>query len=121
MDEKKSKKQNLITQGLETIESMGNFHTGTRVGKNTLKLIGIIKELYPLIQDSNPTISAMLADTSLKLNDNGIINAFRFGDVRTILKVLKDIYCLFISFIIWIKHFSMIYKNNNCFIYKKNL
>lgn len=101
MDEKKSKKQNLITQGLETIESMGNFYTGTRVGKNTLKLIGIIKELYPLIQDSNPTISATLADASLKLNDNGIINAFRFGDVRTILKVLKDIYCrppkLFIS------------------------
>ena len=58
--------RNLITQGLETIESMGNFCTGTRVGKNTIKLIGIIKELYPLIFDSYPTISKTLADASLK-------------------------------------------------------
>ena len=93
MDEKKSIIQNLITQGLEIIERMGNFYTGTRVGKNTLKLIGIIKELYPLILDSYPTISATLSDAALKLNDNGIINAFRFGDVRTTLKVLKNIYC----------------------------
>lgn len=93
MDDKKTIIQNLITQGLETIESMGNFYTGTRVGKNTIKLIGVIKELYPLIYDSYPTISKTLADASLKLNDNGTINAFRFGDVRTSLKVLKDIYC----------------------------
>ncbi|MBO4801998.1 MAG: toll/interleukin-1 receptor domain-containing protein [Bacteroidaceae bacterium] len=85
--------QHLITQGHGTIESMGYFYTGTRVGKNTIKLIGIIKELYPLIYDSYPTISKTLADASLKLNDNGTINAFRFGDVRTSLKVLKDIYC----------------------------
>ena len=85
--------RHLITQGLETIESMGNFYTGTRVGKNTIKLIGIINELYPLVCDSYPTISKTLADASLKLNDNGTINAFRFGDVRTSLKLLKDIYC----------------------------
>lgn len=93
MDDKKSIIQNLITQGLETIESMGNFYTGTRVGKNTIKLIGIIKELFPLIYDSYPTISKTLADASLKLNDNGTINAFRFGDVRTSLKILKNNCC----------------------------
>lgn len=93
MDKKKSIIQNLITQGLEIIESMGNIYPETRVGKNTLKLIGVIKELYPLIQDSFPTICKTLADASIKLNNNGTINAFRFGDVRTSLKILKDNYC----------------------------
>jgi len=84
--------RHLINQGIEAIESMGNFYTGTRVGKNTIKLIGIIKDLYPLIQDSYPTISKTLADASSKLNDNGTINAFFFGDIRTSLKILKDNY-----------------------------
>ena len=85
--------QHIITQGLLTIEKMGNFYTDTRVGKNTLKLIEITKELYPLVQNSYPTIGKILAYASLKLNDNGTINAFRFGDIRTSLKVLRDIYC----------------------------
>lgn len=93
MDKKKSTIQNLITQGLEIIESMGNIYPETRVGKNTLKLIGIINELYPLIQGSFPTICKTLADASIKLNNNGTINAFRFGDVRTSLKILKDNCC----------------------------
>lgn len=92
-NEDKTKIQNNIIQGLETINRMGNFCSGTLVGKNTIQLIGCIKELYPLISESEPVISEILAEASLKLNHNGRINEFRFGDVRTSLKILKGIYC----------------------------
>lgn len=85
--------QMLIKEGLSIIDEMGNFYTNTSVGKNTIRLIETIKKLYPIIQDSNPVISDVLLSASTKLNDGGVINAFRFGDVRTSLKTLKEKYC----------------------------
>ena len=93
MTEDKGQIQKLIKEGLSIIDEMGNFYPNTRVGKNTLRLIETIKKLYPIIQDSNPVISDVLSSASTKLNNRGIINSFRFGDVRTSLKILKEKYC----------------------------
>ncbi len=93
MAEDKGQIQKLIKEGLSIIDEMGNFYTNTRVGKNTIRLIETIKKLYPIIQDSNPVISDVLLSASTKLDDRGVINAFRFGDVRTSLKALKEKYC----------------------------
>jgi hypothetical protein len=91
--ENKIQKQKLIKDALEIIDKMGNVYTTTRVGKNTLSLIETIKKLYPIIQESDPIISDILFAASTKIDDRGTINAFRFGDVRTSLKVLKEKYC----------------------------
>lgn len=83
----------IINKGLVTIDKMRDVTTGTPAGNNTKELITVIKTLFPLIQKQQPVISDVLAKATLRLNDNGIINAFFFGDVRTSLKVLKSIYC----------------------------
>ena len=93
MMKNKNQIRKLINKGLLIIDNMGYFTTGTAVGNKTKELIGVIKTLFPLIQDQNPIISDILSTASLRLNSNGIINAFNFGDVRTSLKVLKSIYC----------------------------
>lgn len=93
MIENKVQIRNLINKGLWVIDKMENFTTGTPAGNNTKELIKIIKTLFPLIQNQQPIISDVLAKATLRLNDNGIINAFFFGDVRTSLKVLQGIYC----------------------------
>lgn len=85
--------QDFIKQGLLTIKEMGKFNTRTQAGKNTKKLIAQIKALSPMIQNTYPIISEILSAAVSKLNDGGIINAFAFGDARTSLKILKDIYC----------------------------
>lgn len=91
--ENKNQKQKLIKDALEIIDKMGNFYPNTRVGKNTIRLIETIQKLYPIIQISDHVISDILCDASNKLNYSGTINAFRFGDVRTSLRVLKEKYC----------------------------
>lgn len=93
MLENKMQIRELINKGIGIIDKMGIFYTNARVGNNTMELIKVIKSLFPLIQNQQPIISNVLADATLRLNDNGIINAFTFGDVRTSLKVLKSIYC----------------------------
>ena len=94
LTENKIQKQKLIKDALGIIDKMGNLYTDTRVGKNTIGLIETIQKLYPIIQESDPVISDILFAASTKLNDRGTINAFRFGDVRTSLKILKDRYSL---------------------------
>ena len=93
MMENKIQIRKFINEGFVTMDKMGNFTTGAPAGNNTKELIKIIKALFPLIQNQQPIISDVLAKATLRLNDNGIINAFYFGDVRTSLKVLKGIYC----------------------------
>ena len=94
ISEDKIQIQKLIKDALEIIDKMGVPNSTTRVGKNTLSLIETIKNLYPIIQESDHVISDILCEASTKLNCNGTINALRFGDVRTSLKILKDRYCL---------------------------
>ena len=93
MKEDRKQIQELINKGLVIIDKMRNITTGVLAGNNTKELIKVIRSLFPLIQNHQPIISDILAKATLRLNDDGIINAFYFGDVRTSLKVLQRIYC----------------------------
>lgn len=61
-------------------------------GPNTNKLKEIVKNLYPLISNDYPLLRDILSKAETKLIENGIINAFFFGDIRTSLKILKANY-----------------------------
>ena len=82
----------LINEGISIINRMNNITTSSVAGQNTLKLRTVIKEIYPLIQNDYPIISDILLGAYLKLIQNGLINAFFFGDIRTSLKILKGEY-----------------------------
>ena len=81
----------LIDEGLSTISKM-KIWSNTPAGPNTNKLKEIIKNLYPLISDDYPLLRDILSKAETKLIENGIINAFSFGDIRTSLKILKNNY-----------------------------
>jgi hypothetical protein len=83
--------QELINQGLSIISQM-KIRSDSYAGPNTNKLKEIVKNLYPLISDDYPLLRDILSKAETKLIENGIINAFSFGDIRTSLKVLKDNY-----------------------------
>ena len=89
----KDKKQikDLINEGLSIISQM-KIRSDSYAGPNTNKLKEIVKNLYPLISDDYPLLRDILSKAETKLIENGIINAFSFGDIRTSLKVLKDNY-----------------------------
>ena len=81
----------LINQGLSIISQM-KIRSDSYAGPNTNKLKEIVKNLYPLISDDYPLLRDILSKAGTKLIENGIINAFSFGDIRTSLKILKDYY-----------------------------
>lgn len=81
----------LINQGLSIISQM-KIRSDSYAGANTNKLKEIVKNLYPLISDDYPLLRDILSKAEISLIENGIINAFFFGDIRTSLKVLKDNY-----------------------------
>ena len=81
----------LINQGLSIISQM-KIRSDSYAGANTNKLKEIVKNLYPLISDDYPLLRDILSKAETKLIENGIINAFFFGDIRTSLKILKDNY-----------------------------
>lgn len=90
----KDKKQiiELINEGLSMIKQM-NIRSDSLAGPNTRKLKETIKRLFPLIVNEYPLLSDILSNAERKLIENGIINAFFFGDTRTSLKILKEYYC----------------------------
>ena len=81
----------LINQGLSIISQM-KIRSDSYAGPNTNKLKEIVKNLYPLISDDYPLLRDILSKAETRLIENGIINAFFFGDIRTSLKILKDNY-----------------------------
>ena len=81
----------LINEGLSVISQM-KIRSNSSAGPNTNKLKEIVKNLYPLISDDYPLLGDILSKAETKLIENGIINAFSFGDIRTSLKILKDNY-----------------------------
>lgn len=81
----------LINEGLSIISQM-KIRSDSYAGPNTNKLKEIVKNLYPLISDDYPLLRDILSKAETKLIENGIINAFSFGDIRTSLKILKDNY-----------------------------
>ncbi|MBR5480793.1 MAG: toll/interleukin-1 receptor domain-containing protein [Bacteroidaceae bacterium] len=91
MEKENRQIKELIDEGLSTISKM-KILSNTPAGPNTIKLREIIKNLYPLISDDYPLLRDILSKAETKLIENGIINAFFFGDIRTSLKILKDNY-----------------------------
>ena len=81
----------LINQGLSIISQM-KIRSDSYAGANTNKLKVIVKNLYPLISDDYPLLRDILSKAETRLIENGIINAFFFGDIRTSLKILKNNY-----------------------------
>lgn len=81
----------LIDEGLSTISKM-KIWSNTPAGPNTNKLKEIVKNLYPLISDDYPLLRDILFKAETRLIENGIINAFFYGDIRTSLKILKGNY-----------------------------
>lgn len=81
----------LIDEGLSTISKM-EIWSNTPAGPNTNKLKEIVKSLCPLISGDYPLLRDILSKAETRLIENGIINAFFFGDIRTSLKILKDNY-----------------------------
>lgn len=91
MEKENRQIKELIDEGLSTISKM-KILSNTPAGPNTIKLREIIKNLYPLISDDYPLLRDILSKAETKLIENGIINAFFFGDIRTSLKILKENY-----------------------------
>lgn len=81
----------LINQGLSIISQM-KIRSDSYAGANTNKLKEIVKNLYPLISDDYPLLRDILSKAETRLVENGIINAFFYGDIRTSLKILNDNY-----------------------------
>ncbi len=84
--------KNLIHEGLSIISHM-SIRPDSPAGPNTGKLKRTIKQLFPLIANDFPLLSNILSNAETRLIQDGIINAFFFGDIRTTLKILKGIYC----------------------------
>ena len=81
----------MINDGLSIVKRM-NIRTNTPAGHNTIQLKEITKQLFPLVQEDYPVISAVLSKAETRLIDKGVINAFFFGDIRTSLTILKSEY-----------------------------
>lgn len=84
--------QSLIDEAIEILSPMRIYYT-TKAGSNTHALVEVVKELYPLLKDEYPVISNILESVSRNLiRDNGCINAYSFGDLRTSLHTLDMLY-----------------------------
>lgn len=83
----------LINEGLHLVKLIDGIPTNFPAGKNTKRLMTLIDSLFPLVHDEYPIISTILSKSGTRLNKDGIVDAFCFGDIRTALKVLKGVYC----------------------------
>lgn len=90
MEKKQIKKY--INDGLSVISQM-RIKSYSPAGPNTMKLKEIVRELFPLVADDYPLLSEVLSKSVTRIIENGGINPFFFGDIRTSLKILKGIYC----------------------------
>ena len=92
MTKEKKKIKEYINDGLSVISQM-RIMSNSPAGPNTRKLKETVRKLFPLIANDYPLLSEVLSKAETRLIENGIINAFFFGDIRTSLKILKGIYC----------------------------
>ena len=83
----------LLDDILSTLEKI-SINYESNVGHKTRHVVDSIKLLLPLIIDRNPIIYKILSNASSKIitSDNRI-NAYFFGDIRTSIKILADLYC----------------------------
>ena len=65
------------------------------IGPRTTRLMQKIKELIPLLECEHSYIASVLKQALKNLPSNGnYINAYVFGDIRTAIRILDDIYTL---------------------------
>ena len=84
--------QSLLDEALEILSPMKIYYT-TKAGNNTRALVEVVKELCPLIKDDYPVISDILESVSRNIiGNNGCINAYSFGDLRTSIQTLDMLY-----------------------------
>lgn len=67
-----------------------NINYNSLVGPKTCALVNQVKVLLPYISTKYPKISDILDNAIRKINNNGYINAYSFGDIRTALKILAS-------------------------------
>lgn len=61
------------------------------IGRKTCDLVNQVKVLQPYIHIKYPQICDILEDAIKKINNNGYINAYSFGDIRTAIKILASL------------------------------
>lgn len=84
--------RDLIDEAVEILRPMRVYYS-TKAGDNTRALIEIVKELYPLLKDEHPAIYDILYSVSKNIiRENGCINAYSFGDLRTSIHILDKLY-----------------------------
>ena len=62
------------------------------VGPRTTALVAEVSQLVPLLKNEQPYIAECLKQSISNISFNGLINAYSFGDIRTALKILDNIY-----------------------------
>ena len=87
--------RSLLDEAIEIITQMQKrLNYNTKAGNNTRTLIEIVAELSPLIKDECPSIFNVLQSvlTHIIRRENGCINAYSFGDLRTSIHALDMLY-----------------------------
>lgn len=64
----------------------------TPIGPRTTALVAEVSRLVPLLKNEQPYIAECLNQSISNISFNGLINAYSFGDIRTALKILDNIY-----------------------------
>lgn len=64
----------------------------TPIGPRTTALVAEVSRLVPLLKNEQPYIAECLNHSISNISFNGLINAYSFGDIRTALKILDNIY-----------------------------
>jgi hypothetical protein len=85
----------LLDEATEKIAQMQpKINYNTKAGNNTRRLMEIITALSPLIHDMYPSIYNVLQSVLKHIvrGDNGCINAYSFGDLRTSIHALGILY-----------------------------
>ena len=62
------------------------------IGPRTTALVAEVSRLVPLLKNEQPYIAECLNQSISNISFNGLINAYSFGDIRTALKILDNIY-----------------------------
>ena len=84
--------RSLLNEAIDILSQM-RIDYNTKAGNNTRDLRDIVIELYPLLSDEYSIISNLLESVSQNLiRNNGYINAYSFGDLRTCIHMLDMLY-----------------------------
>lgn len=68
-----------------------NINYSTVIGPRTCTLVNQVNILLPYIRTKYPVIGDILGNAINAINNNGYINAYAFGDIRTALRILASL------------------------------